>query len=75
MAGASAGGAPCGLLYGLVLDDGREILSGKETRTSRDGKGEWVPAEVLGKYGIRPWTEQISATPYTPPEEPLPLTD
>ena len=72
---ADGGGAPCGLLYGLVLDDGREILSGRDTRTSRDGKGKWLPAEVLGKYGIKPWTEKISAVPYAPPDYPLPLGD
>ncbi len=30
-------------------------------RTSRDGKNDWQTVEVLGKYGIKPWTEQISA--------------
>ena len=66
---ADAGGPPCGLLYGLVTDDGREIVSGAETRASKNGRDGWQPVEVLGKYGIKPWTMQISAVPYAPPIE------
>ena len=66
---ADAGGPPCGLLYGLVTDDGREIVSGAETRASKNGRNGWRQAEILGKYGIKPWTMQISAVPYTPPIE------
>ena len=72
---ADAGGAPCGLLYGLSLDDGREILSGAETRVSKNGRDDWKPAEVLGGYGIKPWLEQVSAVPYAPPEEPVDLKE
>ena len=66
---ADAGGAPCGLLYGLVTDDGREIVSGADTRVSKNGRDGWMQVEVLGKYGIKPWTFQVSAVPYAPPEE------
>ncbi len=64
--GADAGAAPCGLIYGLSLDNGMEILSGAETKTSHNGKDDWKPVEVLGKFGIAPW-EKVSAVPYTPP--------
>ena len=70
---ADAGGAPCGLIYGLSFDNGREILSGTDTRVSKNGKDEWTQVEVLGKYGIKPWLEQVSAVPYAPPEEEVPL--
>jgi hypothetical protein len=72
---ADAGGPPCGLLYGLVTADGREIVSGAETRVSRDGKDNWMPVEVLGRYGIKPWTEQVSAIPYAPPVDELKLKE
>ena len=70
---ADAGGPPCGLLYGLVTDDGRAVLSGADTRVSKDGRNDWRQAEVLGKYGIKPWTLQVSAVPYAPPIEEIPL--
>ena len=70
---ADAGGPPCGLLYGLVTDDGKEIVSGADTLVSRDGKDNWIPVEVLGKYGIKPWTMQVSAVPYAPPDEEVAL--
>ena len=72
---ADAGGPPCGLIYGLVTDDGKEIVSGDGTRVSRDGKRDWLKAEILGKYGIKPWTEQVSAVPYAPPIDPLYLKE
>ena len=70
---ADAGGPPCGLLYALSFDDGREILSGAETRVSKNGRDDWKPAEVLGKYGIKPWTLQVSAIPYAPPIDEIAL--
>ena len=73
--GADAGGAPCGLLYGLVLDDGRKIVSGNGTRVSKNGKDGWIPVEIIGKYGIKPWLKQVGAVPYAPPEEPLDLKE
>jgi hypothetical protein len=72
---ADAGGPPCGLLYALSLDNGREILSGDGVRVSHDGRNDWVPVQVLGKYGIKPWTEQISAAPYAPPLEEIKLKE
>ena len=72
---ADAGGPPCGLLYALSLDDGREILSDGGTRASKNGRDDWRPAEVLGKYGIKPWLEQVSAVPYTPPDDDLELKE
>ena len=70
---ADAGGAPCGLLYGLSFDDGREILSGSDTRVSKNGRDGWIQVEVLGKYGIKPWLEQVGAVPYAPSREEIPL--
>ena len=72
---ADAGGPPCGLLYALSLDDGREFVSGAETRVSKNGRDNWIPAEVLGKYGIKPWLEQVSAVPYAPPVDELELKE
>ena len=72
---ADAGGPPCGLLYALSFDDGREILSGDGVRVSHDGKNDWIPVQVLGKYGIKPWTEQISAVPYAKPLEDINLKE
>ena len=72
---ADAGGPPCGLLYSLSFDDGREILSGAETRVSKNGRDDWKQVEVLGKYGIKPWLKQVSAVPYAPPEEDINLKE
>lgn len=72
---ADAGGVPCGLLYGLSFDDGREILSGSGTRVSKNGRDGWIPVQVIGKYGIKPWLEQVAAVPYTPPIEELELKE
>lgn len=72
---ADAGGVPCGLLYGMTLDDGREILSGADTRTSKNGRDDWGPVQVLGKYGIKPWLEQVAAVPYTPSREEIALPE
>ena len=72
---ADAGGPPCGLLWALSFDDGREILSGAGTRVSKNGRDGWKPVEVLGKFGIKPWLEQVGAVPYAPPEEPLDLRE
>jgi len=72
---ADAGGPPCGLLYALSFDDGREILSGGDIRVSKNGRDGWQKVEVLGKYGIKPWLEQVSAVPYEPPEEDIELTE
>ena len=72
---ADAGGPPCGLLYGMTLDSGREILSGAGTRVSKNGRDDWMPVEVLGKFGIKPWLEQVSAVPYTRPIEEIELKE
>ena len=71
--GADAGGPPCGLIYAIVCDNGIKVLSGKDTETSLDGKDVWKPAQVLAPYGRGAWLSNVSARPYTPSKQPVPL--
>ena len=60
------GMAPCGLLYALRITgrDGKvkTLLSDASTLAS-ENKREWVPAEVIGKYGCKPWLFRSKAKP------------
>ena len=60
------GMAPCGLLYALRITgrDGKvkTLLSDASTLAS-ENKREWVPVEVIGKYGCKPWLFRSKAKP------------
>ena len=71
--GADAGGPPCGLIYAIICDSGVKVLSGKDTETSLDGKDNWKPAQVLAKYGKGAWLSNVSARPYEPRQQPVPM--
>ena len=70
---ADAGGPPCGLIYAIICDNGVKVLSGKNTETSLDGKDGWKPAQVLAPYGKGAWLSNVSARPYEPSKQPVPL--
>ena len=71
---ADADAPPCGLDYAIVRGDGSPIvLSGKETEASLDGKGGWKPAQVLAPYGGGAWRSNVSAKPYKPATQKIPL--
>ncbi|MBQ6352076.1 MAG: hypothetical protein IJJ28_02265, partial [Lentisphaeria bacterium] len=72
---ADAEAPPCGLLYAIVCDDGRKVLSGKETEASLSGRDGWKPAQVLANYGGGPWLSNVSARPYAPATQKLPLPE
>jgi len=71
--GADGGGPPCGLIYAIVCNNGVKVLSGAETETSLDGKDGWKPVQVLAKYGKGAWLSNVSAKPYTPATQKVPL--
>ncbi|MGN0867209.1 MAG: hypothetical protein ACI4SG_05990 [Oligosphaeraceae bacterium] len=65
--GADLGGAPCGMLFSLVLSDGRTILSDGTQECRRPGEERWVPVEVIGPYGCLPWGTGVFPVLYTQP--------
>ena len=70
---ADAGGPPCGLIYAIVSDNGVKVLSGKETEASLNGRDGWKPAQVLAPYGKGAWLSNVSAKPYKPSVQKVPL--
>ncbi len=65
--GVDLGGAPCGMLFSLKLSDGRTILSDGTLECRRPGEERWMPVEVLGPYGVRPWGNGVFTVPYIQP--------
>ena len=71
---ADAEAPPCGLLYAIVRGDGKPIvLSGKATEASLDGKDNWKPAQIIAPYGKGAWLSNVSAKPYKPSTQKIPL--
>ena len=70
---ADADAPPCGLIYAIICDNGVKVLSGKETEASLDGRNDWKPAQVLAVYGRGAWLSNVSARPYEPARQPVPL--
>ena len=70
---ADAEAPPCGLIYAIICGDGTKVLSGSGTEASLDGKNGWKPAQVLAVYGRGPWLSNVSARPYTPSTQKIPL--
>ncbi len=65
--GVDLGGAPCGMLFSLVLSDGRRIFSDGSLECRRPGEERWMPVEVLGPYGVRPWGKAVFPALYQAP--------
>ena len=57
------GTAPCGLYFVIrftYLDGTKELIPADSgTIVSRDGKDNWVPAHVIGGYGVPPWHDML----------------
>ena len=55
---ADGGAIPCGLLYAGIITEKNgnviKIMADSGTMASEDGKN-WVPAEVICKFGTSPW--------------------
>ena len=71
---ADADAPPCGLDFAIVRGDGVPlVLSGKGTETSLDGRDGWKPVQILAPYGKGPWRSNVSAKPYQPATQKVPL--
>ena len=70
---ADADAPPCGLVYAMICSDGTKVLSGKATEASLNGKDDWKPAQVIANYGGGPWLSNVSARPYKPSKQKIPL--